>query len=179
MSPSIWATGLMVAGAALALWSRIRIPTGPALLMALLAITPLVDLGLVAVAGRPDPLSRSRALLAAEVTVVRALDAARHRLTRLASRAAALDPSTPEKLFHALQLTVPRLAPETGLALTTPSGLPEVWGGRHRVTGDWSEPGLEFIATGYYAVLEVRRHRPGGGMAVASTTLAADSLLPI
>ncbi len=179
VSPSIWAIGLVVAGATVALWPRIRIPTGPAFLMALLAITPVVDLGLVAVARRSDPLFRGRATRAAEVTVVRALDAARHRLTLLASRAAALDPSTPEKLFDDLQRAVPELDPETGLALTSPSGLPEVWGGRHRVTGDWSKSGLEFISTGYYAVLEVRRHRPGGGMAVASTTLAADSLLPM
>ena len=46
-----------------------------------------MDLGMIAVVGRPDPASRSRALRAAEVTVVRALDAARHRLTLLASLA--------------------------------------------------------------------------------------------
>ncbi len=101
------------------------------------------------------------------------LHAAFHLAERLAAAGATAASSDAASAFRSLAAAVPSTGVESGVVVLDPGGAPWAWAGRQRleplVTGD----SLAARSTGYYLVLETRRHSTNGRVAVASVLIWA------
>jgi signal transduction histidine kinase len=107
------------------------------------------------------------------------LDDALDGAERAAAAAAALDSDADRRTaFAALDAALPRGGAETGLAVFDTAGRAWAWAGRHRLAPVPEGDSIAVRATGYYLVLETRRHSADGHVAVASVLVRADSSVP-
>ena len=123
-------------------------------------------------------VEESRLATRAEQQTLRALSALGDRLTHLAGEATGLGALPPERAFDAMSALIPRTGPDIALALFDASGRPEVWAGTHRLPLVPLADSVVLRRSAFYAVLEVRRHRPGGGTALGTGLLRADAAVP-
>jgi signal transduction histidine kinase len=106
------------------------------------------------------------------------LRAALHQADRLAQSALAVprdDRGTALRLLHRL---VPDDGTELSVVLFDPEGDPWAWAGRDRLSPVAEGDSLDARATGYYVVLEARRHSTDGRTAVAGVLVWAHPAVP-
>ena len=123
-------------------------------------------------------VEESRLATRAEQQTLRALSALGDRLTHLAGEATGLGALPPERAFDAMSALIPQTGPDIALALFDASGRPEVWAGTHRLPLVSLADSVVLRRSAFYAILEVRRHRPGGGTALGTGLLRADAAVP-
>lgn len=97
--------------------------------------------------------------------------------TRLADRGAAVTTESQLRAFELLQQAVPATGAELGVAILDSSGAPWAWAGRHRLAPEAQGDSIDARTSGYYVVLETRRHS-AGRIVVASVLIWADSAVP-
>jgi len=124
------------------------------------------------------PAERERRIESASGRLESELHEARLLADTLASRAIRLAGLPLEEGFIAAERLVPIRGLEAGVAVYDAGGLPSVWGGRFRLPPLPAGDSVDVRLTPYYAVLEVRRHAPGGQTAVGAVLLGADPAVP-
>ncbi len=92
---------------------------------------------------------------------------------RLAARAVEVADGAQEVAFSRLHGLIPQSGVESGVAILDPNGSPRAWAGRQRLRPLATGDSLAVRTTGYYLVLETRRHSPGGRLAVAGVLIWA------
>jgi signal transduction histidine kinase len=97
--------------------------------------------------------------------------------SRLADRGVDAATRSQEAAFEALAAAVPAGGVELGVAILDSSGAPWAWAGRHRLVPEASGDSIDARTSGYYVVLETRRHS-AGRIVVASVLIWADSAVP-
>jgi len=109
----------------------------------------------------------------------RSLHRAYGSVQRLAAAGADAADSDRETAFRRLARAMPLFGPETGLTVIDPdSGAPWAWAGNHRLQPTANGDSIAVRTTGYYVVLEARRHSRGGRVAVASVLVWAHPAVP-
>ncbi|HEU5169051.1 MAG TPA: ATP-binding protein, partial [Gemmatimonadales bacterium] len=121
---------------------------------------------------------RAALVAAAERTATHELHAAYRSVERLAATAAEIAGAEREAAFRRLERAVPGFGPEMGVAVLDPAGIPWAWAGHHRLAPTLAGDSIRVRASGYYVVLEARRHSPGGRVAVASALVWAHPAVP-
>ncbi len=124
------------------------------------------------------PAERERRIESASGRLASELHRARLLADTLASRAIHLAGLPREEGFTAVERLVPIRGLEAGVAIYEASGAPRVWGGRFRLPPLPDGDSVDVRLTPYYAVLEVRRHAPGGRIAIGAVLLGADPAVP-
>ena len=125
------------------------------------------------------PAEREARVEAAADVLDAELRAARRRAVDAAVVASRLDADADRRTaFTTLAAAVPRDGAEIGIVVLDSAGRPWAWAGRHRLAPAAEGDSLAVRATGYYLVLETRRHSAGGRSAVASVLIRADSSVP-
>ncbi|MBW8840195.1 MAG: hypothetical protein JF602_10180, partial [Gemmatimonadetes bacterium] len=123
------------------------------------------------------PEQRERRVEAASRRLSGELHDALHRADRLAL--AALDaPEDRAAALDRLDRLIPARGPEMSVVLLDSLGEPWAWAGRHRLPPTPVGDSIAARATGYYVVLEARRHSPGGRTAVAGVLIWAHPAVP-
>jgi two-component system, NtrC family, nitrogen regulation sensor histidine kinase NtrY len=107
----------------------------------------------------------------------RRLDRLERHLAAVAERASALDLAPREGAFDAAEALVGSADIEDAVVILDSAGDPRLWAGVHRIPVRRSNRELGFRRTSFYAVLEARRQRTDGGMAIATALLWTDSVL--
>jgi signal transduction histidine kinase len=124
------------------------------------------------------PAERERRIESASGRLANELHEARLLADTLASRAIRLTGLPREDGFTAADRLVPIRGLEAGVAIYDSGGAPYIWGGRFRLPPLPQGDSLDVRLTPYYAVLEVRRHAPGGRIAVGAVLLGAEPAVP-
>ena len=106
------------------------------------------------------------------------LHAALHQADRLAHSALAGPRDDRAAALGQLDRLVPRSGPEVSVVVFDPEGDPWAWAGRHRLPPVAEGDSLGARATGYYVVLEARRHSADGRTAVAGVLVWAHPAVP-
>jgi signal transduction histidine kinase len=106
------------------------------------------------------------------------LHAALHRADRLAQSALAAPQDDRGAALRLLQRLVPTRGAEMSVTLLDPEGDVWAWAGRHRLPPVAEGDSIGSRATGYYVVLEARRHSAEGRTAVASVLIWAHPAVP-
>jgi signal transduction histidine kinase len=106
------------------------------------------------------------------------LHAALHRADRLAQSALAAPQDDRAAALRLLQRLVPTRGAEMGVTLFDPEGDVWAWAGRHRLPPAAEGDSIGSRATGYYVVLEARRHSAEGRTAVAGVLIWAHPAVP-
>jgi two-component system nitrogen regulation sensor histidine kinase NtrY len=84
-----------------------------------------------------------------------------------------------ESAFRQLERALPIWGPEVGIAVLDPTtDVPWAWAGHHRLAPMASGDSIAVRTTGYYVVLEARRHSRGGRVVVASELIWAHASVP-
>jgi two-component system nitrogen regulation sensor histidine kinase NtrY len=96
-----------------------------------------------------------------------------HLAERLAAAGALAADDAQPAAFRRLQGLIPGSGVESGVAVLDPDGTPWAWAGRQRLRPAAVGDSLAARGTGYYLVLETRRHSAGGRVAVASVLIWA------
>lgn len=96
-----------------------------------------------------------------------------HLAERLAAAGAALGDGDQPAAFRRLEELIPARGVESGVAVLDPDGTPWAWAGRQRLRPSAAGDSLAARGTGYYLVLETRRHSARGRVAVASVLIWA------
>lgn len=124
------------------------------------------------------PESRAALVKAADSALARDLRAAYRAVDRLAADAALAGEEDREAAFRRLRRALPATGPEMAVALLDPGDVPWVWAGRHRLAPTASGDSIGVRSTGYYVVLEARRHSARGRVAVAGVLIWAHPAVP-
>ena len=120
------------------------------------------------------PAERESRVSAAGRTLGGDLHDAFRRIDQLAGRAMPLADGTDQAdALESLERIVPEAGPETGVAVLGADGTPWAWAGVHRIPTAVEGDSIAARATGYYLVLETRRHTPSGRTVVASVVVWA------
>ena len=106
------------------------------------------------------------------------LHAALHRADRLAQSALASPQDDRVAGLRLLQRLVPTRGAEMSVTLFDPEGDVWAWAGRHRLPPAAEGDSIGSRATGYYVVLEARRHSAEGRTAVAGVLIWAHPAVP-
>jgi two-component system nitrogen regulation sensor histidine kinase NtrY len=106
------------------------------------------------------------------------LHSALHRAERLAEAAIASSPDNQAAAFRVLHRLVPSAGPEMSVVVFDPLGHPWAWAGRHRLPPRSAGDSTASRASGYYVVLEARRHSAAGRSAVAGVLIWAHPAVP-
>jgi two-component system nitrogen regulation sensor histidine kinase NtrY len=106
------------------------------------------------------------------------LHAALHQAERLAQSALAASRDDRAAALRLLQRLVPSRGAELGVVLLDPEGDPWAWAGRQRLPPAVEGDSIGARATGYYVVLEARRHSADGRSAVAGVLIWAHPAVP-
>ena len=101
------------------------------------------------------------------------LHSAFHRAERLAAAAANTTRTSRESAFEVLGGLIARSGPEESVVVLDSTGQPWAWAGRHRLAPRLDGDSVGARATGYYVVLEARRHTSDGGVALAGVLIWA------
>jgi signal transduction histidine kinase len=121
---------------------------------------------------------RERRVQAASERLSGDLHAALHRADRLAQSALAAAQDDRGAALRLLQRLVPTRGAEMSVALLDPEGDVWAWAGRHRLPPVAEGDSISSRATGYYVVLEARRHSAEGRTAVAGVLIWAHPAVP-
>ncbi len=124
------------------------------------------------------PEQRQERITAASERLAGDLHSAYHRAERLAAAAADAPARDRTAAFTALEGLLPSAGPEMSVAVLEADGRPWAWAGRHRLPLVPEGDSVGSRATGYYVVLEARRHTANGRVAVASVLVWADPAVP-
>jgi signal transduction histidine kinase len=124
------------------------------------------------------PAQRESRVQAASERLSGDLHAALHRADRLAQAALATPWDDRAAALRTLDRLVPASGPEVSVAVLDPAGLPWAWAGRHRLPPRAVGDSIDARATGYYVVLEARRHSADGRTAVAGVLVWAHPAVP-
>ncbi|HJR51485.1 MAG TPA: ATP-binding protein [Gemmatimonadales bacterium] len=162
---------------ALAPWARWRHRCLAAALVGLIATIAVTQARLTAIETRWAE-QRERRVEAASRRLSGDLRAALHRADRLAHSALAVPRDDRATAFRLLQRLVPDGGPEVSVVLFDPEGDPWAWAGRDRLPPVAEGDSLDARATGYYVVLEARRHSADGRIAVAGVLVWAHPAVP-
>ena len=106
------------------------------------------------------------------------LHAALHAADRLAHSALAAPRDDRAAALRLLQRLMPATGAEMSVALFDPEGDQWAWAGRHRLPPVAEGDSVGARATGYYVVLEARRHSADGHTAVAGVLVWAHPAVP-
>ncbi len=101
-----------------------------------------------------------------------------HRAERLAESAIKMSPNDRAAAFQVLEGLVPAGGPEMSVVVFDARDDPWAWAGRHRLPPRSEGDSIASRASGYYVVLEARRHSPEGRTAVATVLIWAHPAVP-
>lgn len=101
-----------------------------------------------------------------------------HRAERLAGAAAQSSPDDRAAALYLLDRLVPSAGPEMSVVVFDARGDPWAWAGRHRLPPRSEGDSIASRASGYYVVLEARRHSSDGRTAVATVLIWAHPAVP-
>ena len=101
-----------------------------------------------------------------------------HRAQRLATAAVDIPAGDRAAAFRRLDQLVPDGGPEMSAAVFDDRGNPWAWAGRHRLPPRSDGDSITSRASGYYVVLEARRHSEDGRTAVATVLIWAHPAVP-
>src|SRR5512143_2273608 len=168
-----WAVLVLVVGAAAAEW--LRQPSAAWVAAGWLSTAAAIA------ALHPWSGWRRRGLAVAWGALVTGLTIANLRLSTVETawdkqRAAAGGPR--DAAFGRLARAVPVFGPEMGVAVLDSTGAPWAWAGRHRLPPKATGDSIAVRMTGYYVVLEARRHSANGKVAIASVLVWAHASVP-
>jgi signal transduction histidine kinase len=121
---------------------------------------------------------RERRVQAASERLSGDLHAALHRADRLALSALAAPQDDRGAALQLLRQLVPSRGAEMSVVLLDPEGDPWAWAGRHRLPPVAEGDSIGSRASGYYVVLEARRHSAEGRTAVAGVLIWAHPAVP-
>jgi signal transduction histidine kinase len=124
------------------------------------------------------PQERERRVSAATERLDGALRSALRRADRLAEAALGTSPDDREDALHALDRLVPSAGPEMSVVVFDRQHLPWAWAGRHRLPPRREGDSIAARLSGYYVVLEARRHSADGRSAVAGVLIWAHPAVP-
>ena len=147
------------------------------LLAALAAVMTLGHRQLRAIETR-WPEERENRVTAASEHLAGDLHSALHRAERLAEAAIATPMSSRAAELQELSRLVPSAGPEMSVAVFDSAGRPWAWAGRHRVLPRPEGDSFAARTSGYYVVLEARRHSIDGRTAVAGVLIWAHPAVP-
>lgn len=161
--------------------SLVRSRRAPAVLLAatllLLAVTLLVAARQLYLNETDWPAQREARITAYGDRVGGELRSALRATSRLADRGVEAATRSQDRAFEELAAAVPRAGVELGVAILDSSGAPWAWAGRHRLAPEAVGDSIDARTSGYYVVLETRRHS-AGRVVVASVLVWADSAVP-
>ena len=121
---------------------------------------------------------RERRVNAASERLSGDLHAALHRADRLAQSALGAPQDDRGAALRLLRRLVPTRGAEMSVTLLDPEGDVWAWAGRHRLPPTAEGDSIGSRATGYYVVLEARRHSAEGRTAVAGVLIWAHPAVP-
>ena len=121
---------------------------------------------------------RERRVQAASERLSGDLHDALHAADRLAQAALAAPTAERAAALDALGRLVPTTGPELSVVVLDSTGAPWAWAGRQRLPPRLDGDSIDVQATGYYVVLEARRHSPDGRTAVAGVLVWAHRAVP-
>jgi hypothetical protein len=124
------------------------------------------------------PEQREQRVQAASERLAGDLHAALHRADRLAQSALEAPEGDRGAALQALQRLVPSRGAEMSVVVLDPEGDVWAWAGRHRLPPVAAGDSIGSRATGYYVVLEARRHSADGRTAVAGVLIWAHPAVP-
>ncbi|MFL5461316.1 MAG: sensor histidine kinase [Gemmatimonadales bacterium] len=124
------------------------------------------------------PQEREKRVTAASRHLAADLHSALHRADRLAESAIASPARTQDAALKELGRLVPSAGPEMSVAVFNSSGEPWAWAGRHRLLPRADGDSFAARTSGYYVVLEARRHSAEGRSAVAGVLIWAHPAVP-
>ena len=124
------------------------------------------------------PQEREDRVTAASHRLAGDLHSALHRADRLAEAAVASSADNQPAAFRVLDRLVPSAGPEMSVVVFDPQGHPWAWAGRHRLPPQSEGDSIASRASGYYVVLEARRHSADGRSAVAGVLIWAHPAVP-
>ena len=173
----VGAAAVAVCLVALAPWHRWRQRGLAAALVGLIATIAVTQARLTAIETRWAD-QREQRVEAASQRLDGDLHAALHQADRLAHSALAAPRDDRAAALRLLDRLVPGGGPEVSVVLFDPEGDPWAWAGRHRLPPVANGDSLDARATGYYVVLEARRHSADGRAAVAGVLVWAHPAVP-
>ncbi|HET9464876.1 MAG TPA: hypothetical protein VFO71_05075, partial [Gemmatimonadales bacterium] len=147
-----------------------------ALLGLALSLT-LAQQQLTAIEGR-WPEEREDRVTAASRRLAGDLRSVLHRAERLAEAAVNTPGSDRAAALEAMERLLPAGGPEMSVVLFNAEGEPWAWAGRHRLPPHSEGDSIASRASGYYVVLEARRHSPEGWAASATVLIWAHPAVP-
>ncbi len=124
------------------------------------------------------PEQRERRVEAASERLDDDLRAALHGADRLAQAALSTSADDRAAAIATLERLVPSKGTEMSVAVLDSSGAPWAWAGRHRLAPRADGDSIDSRATGYYVVLEARRHSTDGRTAVSGVLVWAHPAVP-
>jgi two-component system nitrogen regulation sensor histidine kinase NtrY len=124
------------------------------------------------------PIQREQRVQAASQRLAGDLHAAFHSAERLAQAAIETSPTDRRAALRVLDRMIPQGGPETSIMVLDRQGLPWAWAGRHRLPPRAEGDSIGSRATGYYVVLEARRHSGDGRTGVAGVLIWAHPAVP-
>jgi signal transduction histidine kinase len=155
-------------------WRR---PGLAAVLAALIATIAVTQARLTAIETRWAE-QRERRVEAASERLAGDLRAALHRADQLAASALAVPGDDRATALRALDRLVAGGGAELSVVVLDPEGDPWAWAGRHRLPPSAEGDSIGARATGYYVVLEARRHSEDGRTAVGGVLVWAHPAVP-
>ena len=124
------------------------------------------------------PEEREERVTAASQHLAGDLHAALHRAERLAEAAIASPSDSRVAALRVLDRLVPSAGPEMSVVVFDQQGHPWAWAGRHRLPPRIEGDSFAARASGYYVVLEARRHSGDGRSAIAGVLIWAHPAVP-
>jgi signal transduction histidine kinase len=124
------------------------------------------------------PEEREGRVTAASRRLAGDLHSVLHRTERLAEAAIRTSPTDRAAALEMLGRLVPGGGPEMSVVVFDPAGDPWAWAGRHRLPPRSEGDSIASRASGYYVLLEARRHSPDGRAAVATVLVWAHPAVP-
>ena len=124
------------------------------------------------------PQEREDRVTAASQRVAGDLHAVLHRAERLAQAAVNTSPNDRAAALQFLDRLVPAGGPEMSVVVFDEQGDPWAWAGRHRLPPRPEGDSIASRASGYYVLLEARRHSSAGRAAVATVLVWAHPAVP-
>jgi signal transduction histidine kinase len=175
----VWIAWACVLAAVLAFWPvagwRRRALT--VLLLALAGALTIAEQQLKSIETRWEQEREDR-ITAASRHLDSDLHSALHRAERLAEAATGSSADDQTAAFRVLDRLVPSAGPEMSVVVFDPQGHPWAWAGRHRLPPQSEGDSIASRASGYYVVLEARRHSADGRSAVAGVLIWAHPAVP-
>ena len=124
------------------------------------------------------PQERQERVTAASQRLDGDLHSVLHRTERLAEAAVRTSPNDRASALEALERLVPAGGPEMSVVVFDARGDPWAWAGRHRLPPRGEGDSIASRASGYYVVLEARRHSTRERTAVATVLIWAHPAVP-